>query len=109
MNELDSLARSLATILKDRKETLAVAESSAGGLISAALLSVPGASAYFLGGGVIYTQAARRALLRLPDESVKGIRSSSEPYAVLKARTIRELLAQVSDSGKVTRTEWRLE
>ena len=92
MNELDPLARSLATILKDRKETLAVAESSAGGLISAALLSVPGASAYFLGGGVIYTQAARRALLRLPDESVKGIRSSSEPYAVLKARTIRELL-----------------
>jgi PncC family amidohydrolase len=92
MNELDPLARSLATILKDRKETIAVAESSAGGLISAALLSVPGASAYFLGGGVIYTQAARRALLRLPDESVKGIRSSSEPYAVLKARTIRELL-----------------
>jgi nicotinamide-nucleotide amidase len=92
MNELDALARSLATTLKDRKETIAVAESSAGGLISAALLSVPGASAYFLGGGVIYTQAARRALLRVPDDAVKGIRSSSEPYALLKARTIRELL-----------------
>ncbi|HEY7542579.1 MAG TPA: CinA family protein [Methylomirabilota bacterium] len=92
MNELDTLARSLAAILKERKETIAVAESSAGGLISAALLSVPGASAYFLGGGVIYTQAARRALLRLGDDSVKGIRSSSEPYASLKARTIRELL-----------------
>ncbi len=92
MNELDALARSLATTLKERKETIAVAESSAGGLISAALLSVPGASAYFLGGGVIYTQAARRGLLRVPDEAVKGIRSSSEPYALLKARTIRELL-----------------
>jgi nicotinamide-nucleotide amidase len=92
MNELEALARSLATTLKDRKETIAVAESSAGGLISAALLSVPGASAYFLGGGVIYTQAARRALLRVPDDAVKGIRSSSEPYALLKARTIRELL-----------------
>ncbi len=92
MNELDALARSLATTLKDRRETIAVAESSAGGLISAALLSVPGASAYFLGGGVIYTQAARRALLRVPDDAVKGIRSSSEPYALLKARTIRELL-----------------
>ncbi len=92
MNELDALARALATLLKERRETIAVAESSAGGLISAALLSVPGASAYFLGGGVIYTQAARRALLRIPDDSVKGIRSSSEPYAVLKARTIRELL-----------------
>src|SRR5262249_18491652 len=92
MNELDALAGSLAKRLTERKETIAVAESSAGGLISAALLPVPGASAYFLGGGVIYTQAARRALLRVPDDSVKGIRSSSEPYAALKARTIRELL-----------------
>src|SRR5213594_867884 len=92
MNELDALARSLGTLLKERQETIAVAESSAGGLISAALLAVPGASAYFLGGGVIYTQAARRGLLRVPDEAVKGIRSSSEPYALLKARTIRELL-----------------
>jgi PncC family amidohydrolase len=92
MNELDALAGLLAKLLKERKETIAVAESSAGGLISAALLSVPGASAYFLGGGVIYTQAARRGLLRVPDDSVKGIRSSSEPYATLKARTIRELL-----------------
>ncbi|PYN82463.1 MAG: damage-inducible protein [Candidatus Rokuibacteriota bacterium] len=92
MNELDSLAASLGALLKERKETIAVAESSAGGLICAALLAVPGASAYFLGGGVIYTQAARRALLRVPDESVKGIRSSTEAYALLKARTIRELL-----------------
>src|SRR5262249_22189176 len=93
MNELDTRSRSIAAILKERKETIAVAESSAGGLISAALLSVAGASAYFLGGGVIYTQAARRGLLRVPDDAVKGIRSSSEPYALLKARTIRELLA----------------
>jgi PncC family amidohydrolase len=90
--ELVTIAGSIATLLKERKETIAVAESSAGGLISAALLAVPGASAYFLGGSVIYTQAARRALLRVPDESVKGIRSSSEPYAQVKARTIRELL-----------------
>src|SRR2546427_8930750 len=92
MNELTTMAASLGTLLKERKETIAVAESSAGGLISAALLSVPGASAYFLGGGVIYTQAARRALLRVPDESVKAIRSSTEAYALLKARTIREHL-----------------
>jgi len=87
-----SIAAALGTLLKERKQTLAVAESSAGGLISAALLAVPGASAYFLGGGVIYTQAARRGLLRVGDEAVKGIRSSSEPYAQLKARTVRELL-----------------
>ena len=92
MNELGRLASTLGELLKARKETLAVAESSAGGLISAALLAVPGASAYFLGGAVVYTQAARRALLRVDDESVAGIRSSTEAYATLKARTIRTQL-----------------
>lgn len=92
MNELTTMASALGALLKERKETVAVAESSAGGLISAALLAVPGASAYFLGGGVIYTQAARRALLRVSDEAVKSIRASTEAYALLKARAIRELL-----------------
>jgi PncC family amidohydrolase len=92
MTELSALAGTLGELLKERKETLAVAESSAGGLISAALLAVPGASAYFLGGAVVYTQVARRALLRVPDESVAGIRSSTEAYALLKARTIRTQL-----------------
>jgi PncC family amidohydrolase len=92
MRELGGLASTLGALLKERKETLAVAESSAGGLISAALLAVPGASAYFLGGAVVYTQVARRALLRVGDESVAGIRSSTEAYALLKARTIRSQL-----------------
>jgi nicotinamide-nucleotide amidase len=92
MNDLTPLASSLATILQERRQTLAVAESSAGGLISAALLAVPGASAYFVGGAVVYTQAARRALLRVPDESLVGTRSSTEAYAAIKARTVRDLL-----------------
>jgi PncC family amidohydrolase len=92
MVELGALAAAVGARLKARKETVAVAESSAGGLVSAALLAVPGASAYFLGGGVVYTQAARRALLGVPDESVRGIRSSTEAYALLKARTMRDLL-----------------
>ena len=92
MNELIPLATSIAARLRERKETIAVAESSAGGLISAALLAVPGASAYFLGAAVVYTQAARRGLLRVPDESLKGVRSSTEAYAQITARTIRELL-----------------
>jgi nicotinamide-nucleotide amidase len=100
-----SIAGALGALLKERKQTVAVAESSAGGLISAALLAVPGASAYFLGGGVIYTQAARRGLLRVGDEAVKGIRSSTEAYAQLKAKTVRELvgatwgLAETGASG----------
>ena len=87
-----AMAAALGALLKERKQTLAVAESSAGGLISATLLAVPGASAYFLGGGVIYTQAARRGLLRVGDDAVKGVRSSTEAYAQIKARAIRELL-----------------
>ena len=102
MNDLRGMASAVGARLKAQKETIAVAESSAGGLISAALLAVPGASAYFLGGGVIYTQAARRALLRVADDRVTGIRSSSEPYALLKARTVRELLGStwgLSETG----------
>jgi len=87
---LAPLAEALAAELKARGQTVAVAESSAGGLISAALLAVPGASAYFVGGGVIYTGKARMALLGLRREDVAGVRSSSEPYAVLLARTARE-------------------
>ncbi len=92
MNNLSSMASTVGGLLKARGQTVAVAESSAGGLISAALLAVPGASAYFRGGSVIYTQVARRALIRVPDEAMAGMRSSSEPYALLKARAVRELL-----------------
>jgi nicotinamide mononucleotide (NMN) deamidase PncC len=60
-------------------------ESSTGGLISASLLAVPGASAYFLGGAVVYTRDARRLLMDIPDDAMKGIRSASEPYAKLLA------------------------
>ena len=85
-----ALGETLGERLKVRKESVAVAESSSGGLISAALLSVAGASAYYLGGGVIYTGKARMSLLELPREAVAGMRSASEPYALLLARTVRE-------------------
>jgi PncC family amidohydrolase len=85
-------AQAAADRLKARGETVAVAESSAGGLISAALLAVPGASKYFQGGAVVYTGKARMALMGLTREAVAGLRSSSEPYALLLARTARENL-----------------
>jgi len=92
MSALAPIAEAVAERLKARGETVGVAESSAGGLISAALLAVPGASAYFLGGSVVYTGKARMALLGLRREDVAGMRSSSEPYAVLLAKTVRENL-----------------
>jgi PncC family amidohydrolase len=88
--ELAPLAETLSERFKARHQTVAVAESSAGGLISAALLAVPGASAYYLGGAVVYTGRARMRLLDLPREAVAGMRSASEPYALLLARTARE-------------------
>jgi nicotinamide-nucleotide amidase len=90
MDAIKATAEAIAARLKARGETLAVAESSAGGLISAALLSVPGASAYFLGGAVVYTRQARRELLAIADAAMEGIRSASEPYAALLARRVRE-------------------
>jgi len=89
---LFSMARDLGALLEKRSETVAVSESSTGGLICAALLSVPGASAYFLGGGVIYTGTARRAFLDLPAELPAETRSASEAYASLCARTVRDKL-----------------
>jgi PncC family amidohydrolase len=97
---LAGLAARLAARLVARGDTVAVSESSTGGLISAALLSIPGASKYFMGGGVIYTQAARRALLTLPDDAVKGIRSSTEAAALLNARTVRERLGTTWGLGE---------
>ena len=93
MKELVAIAEKIAAKLIERKQTIAVAESSTGGLISAALLAVPGASGYFLGGGVIYTRDARRILMDIPDDAMKGIRSASEPYAKLLASQIRARFA----------------
>jgi PncC family amidohydrolase len=90
MKDLVAITEQIATQLVARKQTIAVAESSTGGLISASLLAVPGASAYFLGGAVIYTRDARRLLADIPDEAMKGIRSASEPYARLLASQIRQ-------------------
>jgi nicotinamide-nucleotide amidase len=89
MKELFDLAAIVGERLKARGETIAIAESSSGGLLSAALLSVPGASAYFLGGAVVYTAKARMRLLDIPREAVAGMRSASEPYASLLAEAVR--------------------
>ncbi len=89
MQTLLPLAEKIAARLIARNEKIAIAEGSAGGLISAALLAVPGASAYFLGGAIVYTVAARR-LVGISDEDMTGIRAASEPYALLLARRVRD-------------------
>jgi nicotinamide-nucleotide amidase len=102
MKELLPLAEKAAALLKARKQTIAVAESSAGGLINAALLALPGASAYCKGGMVMYTRDALMSLRHMDKSMMDGMRASSEPYALLKARVIREHLVAdwgLSESG----------
>tara|TARA_B100000408_G_scaffold87549_1_gene67057 strand:+ start:2907 stop:3398 length:492 start_codon:yes stop_codon:yes gene_type:complete len=86
------LANLAADLLIESNHTIGIAESSSGGLIAAHLLAIPGASRYFLGGSVIYTRVAQRNLLGVNDEQMKGLRASTEQYASLNAKTIRELL-----------------
>ena len=92
MESLTNLGAVVGALLMERKQTLAVAESSAGGVINAALVAVPGASAYYIGGCVIYTAAGREVLLGISAQDMAGMRSASEPFAQLLARRVREKL-----------------
>src|ERR1700752_3605210 len=89
MDSLLPLAKRVGEKLKARKETVGVSESSSGGLVSAVLLAVPGASAYFMGGAVVYTRPAGEAFLTATPAKRSGIRSSSEPWALLAAGLVR--------------------
>jgi nicotinamide-nucleotide amidase len=89
MESLTGLGSVVGALLAERRQTLAVAESSAGGLINAALVAVPGASAYYLGGAIVYTLAGRSALLGLSAQDMMNIRSASEPFAKLLAQRVR--------------------
>lgn len=104
MKTLLPLAEKIAARLIARKETIAIAESSTGGLIAAALLAVPGASAYFLGGAVVYTRTSRIALLGIGDAEMSGMRASTEPYALLVARRMREKLGAAWGLGETGAT-----
>jgi nicotinamide-nucleotide amidase len=90
MKALLPLAEKIAASLIARKQTIAIAESSTGGLVAATLLAVPGASAYFLGGAVVYTKFSRAALLGIGDSEMKGLRPATEDYSLLIARLVRE-------------------
>ena len=102
MERLLPIAEKIAELLKARNETVAIAESSAGGLISAALLALPGASAYFIGGGVVYTRKALIAMVHAREEDVRAVTPGTEAAALMRATRIREHLGTtwgLSESG----------
>jgi nicotinamide-nucleotide amidase len=100
MPKLVTMAEAIGALLTARGETVAVAESSTGGLIAAALLATPGASAYFVGGGVIYTHKAREVLLEEDLARHPGMRPSTEAYALLEAQAIRKRLGTTWGLGE---------
>lgn len=93
METLLPLAEKAAALLRAKKQRIAIAESSTGGLISSALLALPGASDYFLGGAVVYTVKSRLIFLGLGETDLAGMRPSTEAYALLAARRVRERFA----------------
>ena len=100
IEELLPQAERIAAKLKARGETISIAESSTAGLISAALLAIAGASAYFMGGAVVYTRQSRTALLEVTEQDLTGITPSTEAYALLFARKIRGKLATTWSVGE---------
>ncbi|MGH7058802.1 MAG: CinA family protein [Stellaceae bacterium] len=100
LQDLLPQAERIAARLKARNETISIAESSTAGMVSAALLAVPGASAYFLGGAVVYTRQSRAELLGVTEAEMAGITPSTEPYALLFARKVRGKLATTWSVGE---------
>ena len=102
LDELTPLAARVAETLKARGQTVAVADGASGGLISAGLLTIAGATRFYMGGGVVYSLKGRDILLDLEPEALKGMRSVTEPYALLQARAIRDRFGAdwgVAESG----------
>lgn len=90
LDELHPQALRIAEALKARGEKIAVADGATGGLIGAALLTVPGALKFYVGGGIVYSFRARDVLFALPGEAYEGMRSATPEYALLQARAIRD-------------------
>jgi len=99
-DEIRALGERVGGRLRARGETVAIAESSAGGLISAALLAVPGASAYFRGGGVVYTGDAKQLFLKLSRTTVTKPRAATPEHALVLARGVRERLGATWGLGE---------
>ena len=85
-----TLIEEIGALLKARRETIAVSESSTGGLISAALLSIESASAYYRGGAIVYTPKARAALMGLSREEMGDMRSASEACEICRRRRAKD-------------------
>jgi len=91
-DEQTRLANDIAERLIARGETVAVAEATAGGLVSAALLSVAGASKFYKGGGVVYTLASRTALAGADAKQYENYRGTTPEMLASLTESMRRRL-----------------
>lgn len=101
-DEQEGLAQEIASLLTDRGETISVAEATTGGLISAALLWVAGASRYYVGGGVVYTLKSRTGLAGVPAEEYANYRGTTPELLASLAGSMRQRLGTtwcIAESG----------
>ena len=101
-SEQQQLANDIGKKLIARGEKVAVSESTTGGLLSAALLSVAGASKFYAGGGVVYTLASRTALVGVPAERYANYQGTTPDMLAELAQTVRERLEAswgIAESG----------
>jgi nicotinamide-nucleotide amidase len=85
----DSLASVVLQLLRQRGQTLAVAESCTGGGLGAALAAVPGASDVFLGGVIAYANGVKEGLLKVPADVLAAHGAVSDPVAQAMAEGAR--------------------
>ena len=105
MVNIGTTALSVGAVLKEKNQTVAVAESSSGGLISAALLAVPGASSYFKGGGVVYTSQSKTILVDVSEEEMQANRAATAAHA--RGGPTRHSRSDVPSEGSAERNGWR--
>ncbi len=90
MDRLSDAARRIGEELRARSQSVSVGEGSCGGLLSAALVAVPGASHFYVAGAVLYTRPAFEAILGERRRELKGLRGSTEEFSLALARMTRE-------------------
>jgi PncC family amidohydrolase len=89
LDDLAAIGAQAGAQLIAHRQTIAVVDGATGGLISAGLLATPGASAFYRGGGIIYSLKGRRIVLGHAPGSLRGLTSATEAYALAQAELIR--------------------
>ncbi len=89
-SERESLEEVVGRLLKDKGYILSVAESCTGGLLGAKVVNVPGSSAYFMGGVIVYSNELKQKLLGVKEETLRK-------FGAVSPQTCHEMLEGLKD------------